>query len=498
LLLLKSRSIQESKNKKNKNETNYDREFKRQAYYPNNIGYLQPANEFDFEFLIIGKDIPGATYKVINFFLTHYVKLLGIKSLVDEKRKEFSLSLLCDMEDSDIDPKDLANEIRKKMQFVTCLESMEMRGRMFGRSFPLTFYDKYRAVALGSNTMIRLALRLARKTGAEGPQAMYDEGRLYAKEALSQLREFLGRELPEMRRNELAQTASYNLIEDESDEKEQGVFKGYCVKCRSKREIQSPKQVIFKNNRKAIQGICPICGTTVFRIGAHLNERNRKLARLASPLIENMQGFLSAAGWGAFELRTAISEEERASSVTILDPPTFEGDIASGNQFLQGIAAGFLETILGVRNEMRLIGEKYRTERRILSLEFAEGIPSIEKEIHPLRVVHKQKVERKRIRSTRFADRRRRQHRRYARRIEANQQQEQEVENEVQKIIRSLEEIEAANQSTTTTEKQILPDSSPRNETKQNEGSQEQSTQELGQKENLPLENLTPPTTNGN
>jgi len=41
----------------------------------------------------------------------------------------------------------------------------------------------------------------------------------------------------------------------------------YCFKCRAKREIKNPKQVVLKNRKPAVQGTCPVCGTKVFRIG---------------------------------------------------------------------------------------------------------------------------------------------------------------------------------------------------------------------------------------
>jgi len=41
----------------------------------------------------------------------------------------------------------------------------------------------------------------------------------------------------------------------------------YCMKCRQKREIKAPKQITLKNGRPAVQGVCPVCGTKVFRIG---------------------------------------------------------------------------------------------------------------------------------------------------------------------------------------------------------------------------------------
>lgn len=41
----------------------------------------------------------------------------------------------------------------------------------------------------------------------------------------------------------------------------------YCMKCRRKVEIRNPRQIILKNRRPAMQGVCPSCGTKVFRIG---------------------------------------------------------------------------------------------------------------------------------------------------------------------------------------------------------------------------------------
>ncbi len=44
-------------------------------------------------------------------------------------------------------------------------------------------------------------------------------------------------------------------------------MQAYCMKCRAKREIKSAKNITMKNGRPATQGVCPVCGTKVFRIG---------------------------------------------------------------------------------------------------------------------------------------------------------------------------------------------------------------------------------------
>jgi hypothetical protein len=40
----------------------------------------------------------------------------------------------------------------------------------------------------------------------------------------------------------------------------------FCVKEKKNREMTSTKTVTFRNGRKAIQGKCASCGTTMFRI----------------------------------------------------------------------------------------------------------------------------------------------------------------------------------------------------------------------------------------
>ncbi|MBR9707017.1 MAG: hypothetical protein GOV15_01140 [Candidatus Diapherotrites archaeon] len=45
------------------------------------------------------------------------------------------------------------------------------------------------------------------------------------------------------------------------------MVQGYCVKCKAKVDIKDAKEITMKNGRKATKGLCPDCGTKVFRIG---------------------------------------------------------------------------------------------------------------------------------------------------------------------------------------------------------------------------------------
>ncbi len=40
----------------------------------------------------------------------------------------------------------------------------------------------------------------------------------------------------------------------------------YCVKCREKREMRDEKEVTMKNGRPALEGVCSVCGTKLFRL----------------------------------------------------------------------------------------------------------------------------------------------------------------------------------------------------------------------------------------
>ncbi|MGB6837879.1 MAG: DUF5679 domain-containing protein [Dehalococcoidia bacterium] len=44
-------------------------------------------------------------------------------------------------------------------------------------------------------------------------------------------------------------------------------MQAYCLKCRAKREMQNPKPITMKNGKPATTGACPVCRTTMYRIG---------------------------------------------------------------------------------------------------------------------------------------------------------------------------------------------------------------------------------------
>jgi hypothetical protein len=47
--------------------------------------------------------------------------------------------------------------------------------------------------------------------------------------------------------------------------KEKRIVEAYCVKCKAKRLMKDTQEVVLKNGRPAIKGICTVCGTKVMR-----------------------------------------------------------------------------------------------------------------------------------------------------------------------------------------------------------------------------------------
>ena len=41
---------------------------------------------------------------------------------------------------------------------------------------------------------------------------------------------------------------------------------GYCVKCKSSKEMKDAQSVTMKNGRPAMKGKCPDCGTGMYKI----------------------------------------------------------------------------------------------------------------------------------------------------------------------------------------------------------------------------------------
>ena len=53
-------------------------------------------------------------------------------------------------------------------------------------------------------------------------------------------------------------------------------MQAYCLKCRAKREMKNVRSITMKNGRPAIQGVCSVCGTKMYKIGKKIEKKGAR------------------------------------------------------------------------------------------------------------------------------------------------------------------------------------------------------------------------------
>ena len=64
-----------------------------------------------------------------------------------------------------------------------------------------------------------------------------------------------------------APIASIKSIGESADNDDNRTLSAYCVKCAALREMTSPTATTLKNGREATRGQCPVCGTSLLKLG---------------------------------------------------------------------------------------------------------------------------------------------------------------------------------------------------------------------------------------
>ncbi|HKW04529.1 MAG TPA: hypothetical protein VJN71_04445 [Nitrososphaerales archaeon] len=252
-------------------------------FYPANIGLLAPGGPNDYELLVVGSNGSGESQpKVLEILINHGARLLSTTSYLDSTRTMFTMAICADFSHIDCTIDSLQIRIRK-LKFVNTSLASSMKGLLFSSfPFPLTTLDKYRIVALGSTRMMELVKRLGESMGTAGRKALTEEGRIFALDIVTEIRNVLP---------EATNTA----------------------------------------------------------------------------LIQNMKAFLRATGWGGFSMEM----QNRIGRVTVVYPPTFNGEVVSGVDFIDGIAEVVCELTNG-GTRMAVYRETYDKFNLTLTLNLVE------------------------------------------------------------------------------------------------------------------------------
>ena len=71
----------------------------------------------------------------------------------------------------------------------------------------------------------------------------------------------MGRQFSPERRPTRAAFVIFRLIIHLSQQRNLFIVQGYCVRCKSKQEMVSATRTLMKNGRRAMIGLCSVCGT---------------------------------------------------------------------------------------------------------------------------------------------------------------------------------------------------------------------------------------------
>ena len=121
------------------------------VYCPNNIGQAVPAGSKTYGILIEGKDEKGEVSALImNTLLKRGARILSQTGYLNEKYKEFTLVLTCDLNYANGTLDDIIIQLRR-IKHVTRADSHNLKNQMFhGLLFPLVLMDTNRVVAVNS------------------------------------------------------------------------------------------------------------------------------------------------------------------------------------------------------------------------------------------------------------------------------------------------------------------------------------------------------------
>jgi len=163
-------------------------------YYPNNIGNLTIGTPRSYAFLVYGRDDRGIQVQILNSLLKRGARLLSQTGYVDEKSREFTLCISCDLGEVSVTPDDLVIELRRMKQVRNAV-AICLKNRMFdGFLFPLTILLTNRVVSIDSNITFLIQERL---NSEESKVVLRDVGRSYALDVVKQVRTKMATGFPE-------------------------------------------------------------------------------------------------------------------------------------------------------------------------------------------------------------------------------------------------------------------------------------------------------------
>jgi len=138
-------------------------------------------------------------------------------------------------------------------------------------------------------------------------------------------------------------------------------LQAYCVKCKTKREIANPQPAFTSKGTPGVKGTCPVCGTTLFRMGAteaHANlpkpviEKTAKSSKKSKPAPKRSKGTKNgkkaAAGKSAKPAKSTTRSKPSIGKLVIVESPAKARSVGQflGKGFVVKASKGHVRDLL--------------------------------------------------------------------------------------------------------------------------------------------------------
>lgn len=157
-------------------------------YYPNNIGNMAVGTARSYAFLVYGRDERGIQAQILAILHRRGARIISQSGYTDERNREFTVCVSCDLGEVNVTPDDLVIELRRTKQVRNAM-AICLKNRMFdGFLFPLTILMTNRVVAIDSSFCFQIQERL---NSEESKFGLRDVGHDLALDVVKQVRERL-------------------------------------------------------------------------------------------------------------------------------------------------------------------------------------------------------------------------------------------------------------------------------------------------------------------
>jgi hypothetical protein len=167
-------------------------------YYRRNFSLSRPSGKNVYEFLIVARSGCDASIEIMGAFSNFHVWLSQAYVNDDPSADRLIMGTFCDFSKAIVSAEGFSKEI-KKLKSVIEVEFIDTENRLFDKYFfPLVIMDRFRAIVMRVDPLLKVEERLMKNMGSGGAAIMFDEGKTYALETVENYKALLSNAEPDL------------------------------------------------------------------------------------------------------------------------------------------------------------------------------------------------------------------------------------------------------------------------------------------------------------